>query len=276
MKPEIPVVSGGGDRPCEALGAGVYKPGRINIGTGTGTTMTTPLREPIISKDGKVDCCYHVVPDTWEYELLILTTGASLRWFRDNFAYEEVERSKGRSSYDYLVDLASKVPLGSDNLFYYPYPMGAKAPKYNDLAKAVFFGFTLSHTKAHFVRAIMEGVAFQYAEILDLVRNLGIELTEATIVGGEAKSDLWNQMKADVTGLKVWVPEVPDAAALGSAILAGIGGEAYKDVSEGVERTVRFRKCYNPNLETTQHYRIILDKYKKLYDFFKKGYPVIA
>lgn len=278
LKPGTPVVPGGGDRPCEALGAGVIEPGRVNIGTGTATMMTTPLKKPRIDEEGKVDCCCHVVPETWEYELPILTTGASFRWFRDNFAHEEVERAKGfgGSPYDYLVELASKVPPGSEKLFYYPYPMGAKAPKYNELAKAVFFGFTLSHSKAHFVRAILEGVAFQYAESLELLGKLGVEPVEASIVGGEAKSDLWNQMKADVTGLKIWVPEVEDAAALGSAILAGVGAKAYKSVEEGVSRAVRFKKAYAPNPEANRLYRGLLEKYKKVYEHVEKGYNVIS
>ncbi|MEM2123668.1 MAG: FGGY family carbohydrate kinase, partial [Candidatus Bathyarchaeia archaeon] len=105
LKAGTPVVSGGGDRPCEALGAGVIEPGRINIGTGTGTMMTTPLMEPRIDPRGKVDCCCHVAPDTWEYEVAIIATGASLRWFRDIFAHEEIERSRrlGGNAYDYLV-----------------------------------------------------------------------------------------------------------------------------------------------------------------------------
>lgn len=277
LRAGTPVVSGGGDRPCEALGAGVIEPGRMNIGTGTGTMMTTPLREPKVDMKGKVDCCCHVVPVTWEYEVAIIATGASLRWFRDNFAYEEVERSRrfGGNPYDYLVNLASKAPAGSEGLFYYPYPMGAKAPKFNDLAKAVFFGFTLGHSKAHFVRAILEGIAFQYAETLELFMDLGVSIREASIVGGEAKSELWNQMKADVTGLKIWVPEVADAAALGSAILAGIGSEAYRDAKEGVKQAVRFKKAYNPNTETHKLYQTALEKYKGVYEHLEKGYKIV-
>jgi len=277
LKPGTPIVSGGGDRPCEALGANVVDPGRINIGTGTATAMTTPLERPRIDKEGKVDCCCHVVPDRWEYELAILTTGASFRWFRDNFAHEEVELSRkfGGNAYDYLVELASKIPPGSDSLFYYPYPMGAKAPKFNELARAVLFGLALSHSKAHFVRAIMEGVGFQYAETLELLARLKLKPVEASMVGGEAKSELWNQMKADIIGLKIWVPEVADAAALGSAILAGVGAGVYKTVKDGAERTVRFKKAYNPNFEANRVYQEILDKYKRIYEHLEEGYTLI-
>jgi xylulokinase len=275
LKPGTPIVAGGGDRPCEALGAGVIKQGKVNIGTGTGTMITTPLNKPKPDTIGRIDCCCHVVPNMWEYELVIIATGASLKWFKENFVSSDNRGNSTKNIYDHLLELASNAPLGSEGLFYYPYPMGAKAPKFNDLAKAVFFGFTLSHSKAHFIRAIIEGVAFQYAETLELLAELGIKPTEASIVGGEAKSDLWNQIKADVTGLKLFVPDVMNAAALGAAILAGVGGGIYRSGEDGVNQAVRFRKVYLPNEKNHYAYRAILEKYKKIYEFLAEGYKVI-
>ena len=272
----LPVVGGGGDRPCEALGAGVIEPSYVNIGTGTGTALTTPLTEPNVDKNGRIGCCCHVVPDTWEYEIGIMTTGASLRWFRDNFGYEYIEKSKktGVNPYVYLDKSAEKISPGCDNLFYYPYLMGALAPKFNDIAKGVFFGFTLSNTKAHFVRAVLEGVAFQYRETLDLLKGLGVNIREASMVGGETKSDLWNQIKADVTGKLIRIPEVVDAATLGSAILAGMGVGLYKDIKNAVERTVRFKKIYEPRQH--KRYTKLYEKYKNVYKFIEAAYEVIA
>ncbi len=93
-----PVVGGGGDRPCEALGAGAVREGLVNIGTGTGTVFEVPLSEPKPDTRGRIDCCSHVVPSLWEYEVIINATGGSLRWFRDNFGAEETE--KGRKPAD--------------------------------------------------------------------------------------------------------------------------------------------------------------------------------
>ena len=176
----------------------------------------------------------------WEYELPILTTGASLRWFRDNLGYEEIEKSEKTrvDPYVYLDALARKVELGSDSLFYYPYPMGAKSPKFASNAKAVFFGITLIHTKAHLVRAILEGVAFQYAETLELLEELGVKVKEASLVGGEARSQLWNQIKADALSRSIRLPDVEDAAALGSAMLSSVGVKVYKDLKEAVKNMV--------------------------------------
>jgi len=274
-----PVVSGGGDRPCEALGAGVITSGSINIGTGTATVFEVPLAEPFPDRKGRVDCCCHVVPDTWEYEVVIMTTGASLRWFRDLFGYEEVKKAQriGKDPYIYFDELAEKIDEGSDMLFYYPYLMGAKSPKFNELARAVFFGFTLGHNKAHFIRAILEAVAFQYIETLEILTELGVNVKEISMVGGETKSPLWNQIKADVIGIPIKIPEASDAsAALGSAILAGVGSGIYKNVYEGVKKCIRSMEIYNPRINIHEKYMKIYEKYKKVYDILSPAYKAIT
>jgi len=278
LKSGTPVVSGGGDRPCEAIGGGVAEPGYVNIGTGTATVMTTPLLKPKVDMEGRIDCCCHVIPGMWEYEIPILTTGASLRWFRDNFGYEEIEKSEktGVDAYVYFDALAEKVEAGSEGLFYYPYPMGAKSPKFNTIARAVFFGVTLIHTKAHFVRSILEGIAFQYAETVELIEELGIRVKEASIVGGEARSGLWNQIKADSLGRPIKQPEVEDAAALGSAILSSIGAGVYDTVEKAIKNMVRIRRTYRPRGKEKRIYFYLYEKYKKVYEEFEDAYKILA
>lgn len=274
-----PVVSGGGDRPCEALGAGAVVPGRVNVGTGTATTIEVPMGKPVPDKKGRVDCCCHVAPNTWEYEAVIMTTGASLRWFRDVFGYEGVRRARrtGQDPYVYFDELAEKIGEGSDMLFYYPYPMGAKSPKFNDLARAVFFGFALGHGKSHFVRAILEGVAFQYVETLEILKELGVKVKELSMVGGETKSATWNRIKTDVVGLPIRIPEASETtAALGSAILAGLGANVYKSVEEGVEMCIRSVKTYKPRRDAHEKYVKVYEKYRKVYNFLDAAYKTIA
>ncbi|MBS7657402.1 xylulokinase, partial [Candidatus Bathyarchaeota archaeon] len=147
----LQVVNGGGDRPCECLGAGVIQPSSVNIGTGTGSVVEVPLSKPIIDTKGRIPCCCHVIPDTWEYEAIIATTGASLRWFRDTFCDEEkVQAQKqGVDPYDLLTKKAEKTSPGADGLFYYPYLTGAFSPKFNEKARGIFFGISISHGKGH-------------------------------------------------------------------------------------------------------------------------------
>ena len=269
-----PVVSGGGDRPCEAIGAGMSRPMQLNIGTGTATVMTTPLVKAKADSTGRIDCCCHVIPNRWEYEIVISTTGASLRWFRDNFASEEVQKAKrtDRGAYEYLDQLAQQVKPGSDGLFYYPYPMGAKAPRFSPNATAVFFGLKLMHKKAHLVRSILEGVAFQYADSLELLKDLGVRIKEASIVGGEARSSFWNQIKANALGRPVRRPAVEDAATLGSAILASVGIGIHSSVERAVRNMVRIEKIYRPRSKERQIYTSLCQRYWQIYSDVEKAY----
>jgi len=261
----LPIVNGGGDRPCECLGAGVTEKGYVNIGTGTGSVFEVPLDEPAIDVKGRVNCCCHVIPNMWEYEIIIATTGASLRWFRDTFGQEEkIEAQEfGRDPYDLLTEEASKVALGSDGLFFYPYLTGSFFPKFDEKARGTYYGISLSHGKAHFIRAILEGIAFQYLEAFSMLRELNIKVEELSMVGGETKSELWNQIKADVLRIKIRVPEVDNAAALGAALLAGTGTGQYSSLKKAVESAVRLRKVYVPDEDKHKAYRRIYEEYRK-------------
>ncbi|MEM2970050.1 MAG: xylulokinase [Candidatus Bathyarchaeia archaeon] len=272
----LQVVNGGGDRPCECLGAGVIQPSSVNIGTGTGSVVEVPLSKPIIDTKGRIPCCCHVIPDTWEYEAIIATTGASLRWFRDTFCDEEkVQAQKqGVDPYDLLTKKAEKTSPGADGLFYYPYLTGAFSPKFNEKARGIFFGISISHGKGHFVRAILEGVAFQYLETFKLLRTLGVKIYELHMVGGETRSSLWNQIKADVLGKEIQIPEVDDAAALGAALLAGTGVKQYQTLKKAVEKTVKTKKVFKPNPEQQKIYTMIYRNYKTVYSKAEKGFII--
>jgi len=272
----LPVVNGGGDRPCECLGAGVMQPGSVNVGTGTGTVIEVPLSKPLIDFKGRIPCCSHVIPNTWEYEIIIATTGASLRWFRDTFCDEEKSQAQnlGVDPYNLLTEKAEKVNLGSDGLFFYPYLTGAFFPKYNEKARGIFYGINLSHGKGHFVRAVLEGVAFQYIEAFNLLSDLNVKVHKLYMVGGETRSYLWNQIKANVLGKEIVLPQVDDAAALGAALLAGTGVGQYPSLAKAVEAAVKIKKTFRPNPEHQKTYAAIYRNYKAVYSQIEKGFTV--
>ena len=272
----LSVVNGGGDRPCECLGAGVTQPGPVNIGTGTGSVVEVPLSQPAIDMEGRINCCCHVIPDTWEYEAIITTTGASLRWFRDAFGQDEKAeaRKTGRDPYDLLTEKASITHLGSDGLFFFPYLTGAFWPKFNEKARGVFFGINLSHRKGHFVRAILEGVGFQYLETFGLLGDLNVAVEDVSMVGGETRSALWNQIKADIFGRDITIPKVDDAAALGAALLAGTGTGHYSSVREAAKDAVKTEKVFHPNSKNQKIYSKIYQDYRKVYSQIEKAFEI--
>ncbi|RJS93935.1 xylulokinase [Candidatus Bathyarchaeota archaeon] len=273
----VPVVNGGGDRPCECLGAGAVHEGQVNIGTGTGTAVEVPLTTPRIDEKARIPCCCHVIPDTWEYEAIIATTGASLRWFRDQFGTDEKAEAErtGRSPYDILVEEASHIKPGSDGLLFYPYLTGAYSPKFNEKVRGVFFGVSVSHTKAHFIRAILEGIAFQYFETFKILEDLGVKIETASMVGGETRSETWNQIKADITGIEIRIPEVDDAAALGAALLAGTGTGEYSSLRKAAEETVRVKKIYKPKADSRKAYLEAYKRYRTVYKYIERAYEAL-
>jgi xylulokinase len=143
---------------------------------------------------------------------------------------------------------------------------GAMAPEWNGAARGVFYGLSLAHTKAHLTRAVLEGSAFALRDILEAMRNAGLEVRRLTIVGGGAKGALWRQIKADVTGLPVRVPVSVETTATGAATLAAVGAGLYKDVASAAGAFVAYRPDeHQPDLERREIYNEAYGRYRDVY-----------
>ena len=140
------------------------------------------------------------------------------------------------------------------------------APEANPKAKGVFYGFTLKHTKAHFARAIMEAIACIVRRNIDVLEEMKISVNEIRVLGGGARSDIWNQIKADITGKPVIRTENEEAACLGAAILAGKAVGMYKDIKDAVSNMVKIKKKFEPDRENFKIYKQTYQKYVKLYE----------
>jgi xylulokinase len=152
---------------------------------------------------------------------------------------------------------------------------GAMAPEWNGAARGVFYGLTLAHTRAHMTRALLEGSAFGLRDILEAMRNAGLEVSRLTIVGGGAKGPLWRQIKADVTGLPVRVPASVETTATGAAVLAAVGSGVHASVAEAVDAFVAYQpEEHQPDPERHQlydeAYRRYLDVYYALKPVFER------
>jgi xylulokinase len=164
--------------------------------------------------------------------------GLSLRYFRDTFA--------PGSSYEELSALAEEAPAGSDGLMWVPYLFGERTPHLDPQARAAFVGITASHTRGHFVRAILEGVAFSLRDTLTLLRELGVPVKAIRLGGGGARGSLWRQIQADVYGQPVEVLEAEEGGAFGAALLAGAGIELWESVEAACAATVRVAEMIAP------------------------------
>jgi len=256
------------DQAMGAVGAGNIVPGIATESTGGALAIVATLANPLFDPQRRVPCHYHARTGTYCLMPWAQTAGMALKWFRDQFYYLESQMAYASNldPYDLMTRAADTVPAGSDGLVVLPHLEGAACPEFNPAAKAVFFGATLRHTKAHFARGIMESVAYMLKVNLDLVEGLGIGVEEVRSIGGGARSDLWLQIKADVLQKPVATVEVEEAALLGAAITGAAGTGIFSSLEEGVSRMVRLKERIEPNPLRASVYQKGYAQYVELYD----------
>lgn len=239
----IKVVTGAIDQIAGAIGAGVVKQGAVSLMTGTTMVLFLPSDTvPEYDEKSIVPCHYNY---DGKYCLLSWTptAGMALKWFRnalcENFTFAELDA------------LAESVPAGSAGLTFLPYLCGSTMPKYNPAARGSFTGLTTEHTRAHFVRSVMESVACMLKSNLDY---LGLEVEEIRAMGGGANSPLWCQMKADMTGKRLVTLKNKETACLGSAILAGVGTGVFASVEDAAKAIELDKVFENQGTDYTECY----------------------
>ena len=276
LSPETVVAVGCGDEMAATLGAGVFEPGEVCDVVGTAEPVCAASAEPREDPTMLVECHPHADPDAWLLENPGFVSGGNLRWWRDQFAPEERrhEAEGLGDAYDELSQEASRIPPGSGGVVFVPAMQGAMAPEWNGAARGVFYGLTLAHTRDHMTRAILEGSAFGLRDILEAMKDAGLDVRRLTIVGGGAKGPLWRQIKADVTGLPVRVPQSVETTATGAAILAAVGSGVHATVADAVKAFVAFRpQEHEPDPAIRDAYDEAYRRYRDVYFALK---PVFA
>jgi len=272
LDPSTIVAVGCGDEMAATLGAGVFEPGEVCDVVGTAEPVCAASSEPREDPTMLVECHPHADPDAWLLENPGFVSGGNLRWWRDQFApIERGAEAEGLGdAYDLLSREAERIPPGAEGLVFLPCMQGAMAPEWNGAARGVFYGLTLAHTRAHMTRAILEGSAFALRDIVEAMANAGLDVRRLTIVGGGAKGPLWRQIKADVTGLPVRVPESVETTATGAAILAAVGAGIYASVGDAVEAFVSYRPDqHEPEAAIRDVYDEAYGRYRHVYASLK-------
>lgn len=272
LVPGIPVVAGGIDAPMATLSAGAIEPGDNVAMMGTSTCWGVihrgeGLSPNLVSMPHVVNC--HEEIYTWAGAA---TSGAIVRWFRDNFGQEEKKAAQALGLDPYqLLDLeAEKIPPGSNGLLVLPYFMGERAPLWDPQARGTIVGLTLFHTKAHVYRAFLEAAAYSLRHSIDAGEQCGLRVKkEVKLVGGAAKSRLWPQILADVLGRPVVVPKGHVEAPLADALLAGLAIgliSSHRVIAEWVKEQVVFRPHEAAYARYSKLYKIYRDLYASTRD----------
>ena len=272
-----PVYVCAGDATTEAVGCRVVVPGEACASIGTSCDVITCTQAPLADELRRFGSYPHAVAGYYVAMAGANTGGVSLRWFRDQFCEAEVEsgRRLGLSPYA-LMDLeAARARPGAGGLSFLPYMMGERSPIYDPLARGVFFGLSLRHKKADFVRAIMEGVACSIRHRLEIIEGQGVAIPYLYLAGGGARSALWRQLVADVTGKPNLVLQVSESTCVAAAILAGTGSGIYSSVESACAELLPVAGRCEPEPGVQAVYDDVFDVYVKLYEYTKSLWPTV-
>ncbi len=243
----IPVSNGCSDAPATMLGSGVF----LRSGTAFDSAGTSEIIGISTDKVYEAEGLMTIPPQvTGALSIVYGPTqsgSSTLLWLMSNILH--------RDDWDKTVSMAEKISAGCDGLLFLPYLSGERAPLWNTDIRGVFAGVSSSHSDAHMVRAVMEGVAFCVRHCIDRASSVGGEqVNTMRITGGGSRSELWAQIKADVCNLTVETLECPEACALGAAMTVAVGIGVYKDFISASENMVRVSKIYTPNTSVAEIY----------------------
>jgi xylulokinase len=273
-----PVVGGGGDQAAGAVGNGIVEPGIISSTVGTSGVVFAFAEKPVVDPKLRVHTFCHAVPGKWHVMGVMLSAGGSLRWYRDTFCSAEgtVAKALGRDPYDLMSEEAANVPPGSEGLIFLPYLTGERTPYPDANARGVFFGITLRSDKAHFIRSVMEGVAYGLRDSFSILEEMKIPIRQVRASGGGARSELWRQIQADVTGYDHVTINVDEGPALGVAVLAGVGTGIYPSVEKACRSIIKVVNTTKTNAERKSIYDRYYPVYRSLYQSLKEEFAKVA
>ena len=245
------VIAGTTDTVMEVYAAGAIAPGQATV------KLATAGRICAVTERAVVDPCLvtyrHVIDGLWYPGTATKSCAASNRWYRDTFG----------GDYAQMSDAAAGIARGSDGLFFHPYLQGEITPYRDDRLRASFVGATGHHTKAHFNRAVLEGIAYSMKDCYRELERLGIAPREAVLIGGGAKAPLWRQIMADLLGIPLRTVSDVDSS-LGSAMLAGVAAGVFADHRDAAARCVRIQDEIAPDPEGVAYYERGFGLYRQI------------
>ncbi len=254
LKAGTPVICGTTDTVMEIFACGAVKKGDVTVKLATAGRICVITDKPYPHRD--LVNYSHIENGLWYPGTATKSAAASYRWYRDTFG----------GNYKELDEAAMQVPIGCDGLRFHPYLNGELSPYADPMLCGSFTGVRATHTKAHFTRAVLEGVCYALLDSRSVLDEVGIDYSlTATAIGGGTKGEFWRQIAADVLGMTLKTVKSSDSS-LGSAMLAGIAVGVFKNPQDAAEKCVAFTNETKPNLENTEKYRKVFEEYKKIHD----------
>jgi len=267
LLPGTPVAQGCGDAWAGQIGLGVVEPGKTAVITGSSQVITGQSTEPVHGNGFFGAYTDAVIPGQYTAEGALVSSGSVLKWFKDNYCRDVTGAAErlGLNPYAVLDERAKNIPVGSNGLIINEYFQGNRSPYSDSKARGIVWGLTLGTTPEDVYHAIMEAVCYGTATVIKAFEAADFHTTELVVCGGATNSRDWMQMHADVTGLPVVLTEVGDAVALGSCILAAVGGSQYESIPDAARNMVREKERIEPRAEVHEEYQFYVEKYMQTY-----------
>lgn len=260
-----PIVAGAGDQGAGAVGMGILQPGSASATIGTSGVVFAATSAPIRDPLGRLHTFCHAVPGRWHVMGVTQAAGLSLRWLRDVLRENSSAARELPVPYESLMELAATAPAGSDGVLWAPYLFGERTPYLDPEVRAAFIGLAATHTQAHLIRAVLEGVAYSLRDCFTLFAELNIPVQNVRLGGGGARSPLWRQIQADVYGRAAEILAAEEGAAYGAALLAGVGAGCWPDVDHACESSIQIADRIEPEPAAKFEYDQNYQKYRRLY-----------
>jgi xylulokinase len=262
-----PVVTGGGDGCCAALGAGIWREGGAYNYVGSSSWIALAAEQPVFDPEERTFTWAHVVPGLYSPCGTMQAAGASYAWAKEHLGQPEVDAAArdGGSVYEHLNAVAAGSPPGARGLLYLPYLLGERSPRWNPNARGAFIGLTMRHDRADMVRAVLEGVTLNLAVILQALTRQGIAIDRMRVIGGGAAGRFWNQLMADVYGVPVdRLTHLEAATSMGAAVVGGVGVGMYPDFGI-IERMNPVAERLAPDPSTRAVYAALMPIFDEAY-----------
>jgi xylulokinase len=256
-----PVVAGAGDQGAGAVGMGILQPGSVSATIGTSGVVFAATAAPTKDPKGRLHTFCHAVPGLWHVMGVTQSAGLSFRWLRETFFAAE--------NYDALTAWAAAVPAGSEGLEWAPYLLGERTPHLDPEVRAAFAGISTVHKGEHFVRAVLEGVAYSLQDTFSLFAELGIPVKGIRLGGGGARGPLWRKIQAGIYGHAVEVLTAEEGGAFGCALMAGVGAGHWADLDEACAVAIEVAQRIEPDAKDVAAYKAGYAKWRKLYPALK-------
>lgn len=272
-----PVVTGGGDGSCAAVGAGIVRKGKTYNVVGSSSWVSTASEKPYFDSLMRTFNWVHLDETLYTPCGTMQAAGYSYAWFRDTLCAEErrLAALDGTSVYKAMDEMAMTSAAGAGGLLYLPYLLGERSPHWNHDARGAFVGLGISTNKADMVRAVLEGVGYNLKIILDCMEAFA-PVDEIVMIGGGTNGKLWLQILSDIWQKPLMIPEfLEEATSLGAAICGGVGVGAFPDFSVA-DQFIRRKDTIKPNQNNSTVYQRMYAVFCKTYEQLKPVYKELA